>query len=188
MTERPPILHFFAYKHLPEHLQIVSKPFHELANGMFYNLPNNAETSTCLRKLLEAKDCAVRAASASQPSEKMSQLGGLYQTPGAMRAAERIEREASADRDPITGNPLPAGSPYSMAHAVQVSTPTPAWPHGKQRSWIGDHKNTYRDANGIQRFFDNHEPFDIAPVLHEGEYVCPRCRHVRSECVCGGPE
>jgi hypothetical protein len=185
MTTRSPILHFFAYKNLAPQLQLVGKMFHELANGLFYGLPESDEREMFLRKLLEARECAIRAASTSGDA---SRLGSIYQTSGAMRAAERIEREASADLDPITGDPLPAGSPYSMAHAVQVSTPTPAWPHGKQRSWIGDRKNTYRDANGVQRFVDDHEPFDIAPVLHEGEYVCPRCRHVRSECVCGGPE
>lgn len=56
-----PILQFFTYKHLPEHLQEVSKPFCELAEWMVNNLESNPETSTALRKLLEAKDAAVRA-------------------------------------------------------------------------------------------------------------------------------
>lgn len=56
-----PILQFFAYEHLPAHLQEVSKPFSELANQLVETLPSNPETSTALRKLLEAKDCAVRA-------------------------------------------------------------------------------------------------------------------------------
>jgi ferritin-like protein len=55
------LLQFFAYEHLPEHLQAVSKPFCELARQMALRLPNNPETTTALRKLLEAKDCAVRA-------------------------------------------------------------------------------------------------------------------------------
>lgn len=60
-----PILHFFGYKHLPEHLQDISKPFHELAWDMVVNLKKSAypeEVSAGLRKLLEAKDCLVRAA------------------------------------------------------------------------------------------------------------------------------
>ncbi len=57
-----PILKYFAYKHLPEKLQAVSKPFYELAEHMAATLPSSAETSAGLRKLLEAKDCAVRAA------------------------------------------------------------------------------------------------------------------------------
>lgn len=56
-----PMMQFFAYKHLPEHLQAVSKPFGELADHLDRTLPLNPEKSTALRKLLEAKDCAVRA-------------------------------------------------------------------------------------------------------------------------------
>lgn len=55
------LLQFFAYEHLPAHLQEHSKPFAELANKMVETLPSNPERSAGLRKLLEAKDCAVRA-------------------------------------------------------------------------------------------------------------------------------
>lgn len=55
------LLQFFEYSHLPEHLQAVSKPFGELAKHLDETLPGNAETTVALRKLLEAKDCAVRA-------------------------------------------------------------------------------------------------------------------------------
>ena len=55
------ILKFFKYDHLPEHLQEISKPFGDLATWMDENLPDCAEKSAGLRKLLEAKDCAVRA-------------------------------------------------------------------------------------------------------------------------------
>lgn len=56
-----PILQFFAYTHLPERLQIISKPFGELARDMVRLLPRNPERTVMLRKLLEAKDAAVRA-------------------------------------------------------------------------------------------------------------------------------
>ena len=56
-----PILRFFHYKHLPEALRATSKPFCELAETVVKNLPRNAERTAALRKLLEAKDCAVRA-------------------------------------------------------------------------------------------------------------------------------
>lgn len=52
---------FFAYAHLPEKLQAVSKPFGDLAQRMLETLPRNPERTVALRKLLEAKDCAVRA-------------------------------------------------------------------------------------------------------------------------------
>ncbi len=52
---------YFDYEHLPEHLQEISKPIGELARNMNDALPNGAEKSVGLRKLLEAKDCLVRA-------------------------------------------------------------------------------------------------------------------------------
>ena len=55
------LLQFFHYEHLPPHLQAVSKPFADLAQQLEATLPNNAEKTTAFRKLLEAKDCAVRA-------------------------------------------------------------------------------------------------------------------------------
>jgi hypothetical protein len=57
-----PILRYFAFDHLPGRLQVVSRPFHNLAHEMALDLPHCPETSAGLRKLLEAKDCAVRAA------------------------------------------------------------------------------------------------------------------------------
>lgn len=54
------ILQFFEYAHLPPHLQEVSQPFQEMATRMILRLPDNDERATMLRKLLEAKDCAVR--------------------------------------------------------------------------------------------------------------------------------
>lgn len=54
------ILQFFAYNHLPEHLREVSKPFSELSVEIM-KLPRNPERTVALRKLLEAKDAAVRA-------------------------------------------------------------------------------------------------------------------------------
>lgn len=59
-----PLMQFFTYAHLPDHLASVSRPFCELAKQMtdpVTGLPRNAERTVMLRKLLEAKDCAVRA-------------------------------------------------------------------------------------------------------------------------------
>ena len=52
---------YFAYQHLPAHLQEVSKPIGDLATLMDESLPDGAEKSAGLRKLLEAKDALVRA-------------------------------------------------------------------------------------------------------------------------------
>ena len=58
---KSPIMRYFEYAHLPEKLQAISKPFAELAEKMDASLPDGAEKSAGLRKLLEAKDCFVRA-------------------------------------------------------------------------------------------------------------------------------
>ena len=55
------IMQFFAFAHLPEHLQAISKPFYDLANTIVETVPRNPERTVALRKLLEAKDAAVRA-------------------------------------------------------------------------------------------------------------------------------
>jgi hypothetical protein len=55
------ILRYFHYAHLPAKLQTVSMPFCELAKTLVLTLPRNPERTVALRKLLEAKDAAVRA-------------------------------------------------------------------------------------------------------------------------------
>ncbi len=78
MTGQDHILQFFAYEHLPLSLAAVSRPFCELAKAIVGEkpwpdesypfdpakapgLPRNPERTVALRKLLEAKDAAVRA-------------------------------------------------------------------------------------------------------------------------------
>lgn len=56
------IFQFFRYDHLPESLQLVSKQFYDLANNIIKTTQRNPERTVALRKLLEAKDAAVRAA------------------------------------------------------------------------------------------------------------------------------
>lgn len=55
-----PILRYFHYSHLPTVLQAASKPFCDLARHIVETLPRNPERTVALRKLLEAKDAAVR--------------------------------------------------------------------------------------------------------------------------------
>ena len=61
VVEHEPLLQFFVYGHLPPHLGEISKPFGELAQTIVDTLPRNPERTVALRKLLEAKDAAVRA-------------------------------------------------------------------------------------------------------------------------------
>lgn len=53
---------YFAWEHLPEHLQAVSRPCGVLAEQMIAALPDGPELTAGLRQLLEAKDSFVRAA------------------------------------------------------------------------------------------------------------------------------
>lgn len=55
------MLKWFEFSHLPEHLQAVSRPFGELANQLCEVIEPGPERTIALRKMLEAKDAAVRA-------------------------------------------------------------------------------------------------------------------------------
>ena len=56
-----PIMRFFKYAHLKPESQKISAPFGVLAEWVEDNTPDGPEKSAGLRKLLEAKDCIVRA-------------------------------------------------------------------------------------------------------------------------------
>jgi hypothetical protein len=56
------LMQFFSYEHLPPLLQDASAPLCRLARQLDTLLPETAEKTAGLRKLLEAKDCFVRAA------------------------------------------------------------------------------------------------------------------------------
>lgn len=58
--DREPILKYFVYQHLRADLQPLSRTFADMA-GVIMELPRCAERTVALRKLLEAKDAAVRA-------------------------------------------------------------------------------------------------------------------------------
>lgn len=55
------MLRWFDFLHLPEPLAVVSARFGQLADWIVTELPPGPEKTTAMRKLLEAKDCAVRA-------------------------------------------------------------------------------------------------------------------------------
>lgn len=64
MTHHPAIAHvlrYFESDHLPLHLQAVVVPFARLGHAVADAAPSSPETTVALRKLLEAKDAAVRA-------------------------------------------------------------------------------------------------------------------------------
>ncbi len=55
------LIKFFKYDHLPPHLQEISKMFYDLAIQIEAKIPQTSEQTVSLRKLLESKDCAIRA-------------------------------------------------------------------------------------------------------------------------------
>jgi len=74
LTINEPLLQFFYYEHLSPDLQMIARPFSELAHAMILGdnntqsgsitigsgLNRNPERTVALRKLLEAKDAAIR--------------------------------------------------------------------------------------------------------------------------------
>ena len=89
-NEHEPMMQWFDFSHLRPELQTVSYHFAQLANYVTENLPRDPERTMCLRKLLEAKDRAVRAS--------------LYRYPASL-SAPRDAVVAAPPADPtITGN------------------------------------------------------------------------------------
>lgn len=63
------MLRWFEYERLPPDLQNISSRFWILAHGLAEDLPDGPELTAGLRKLLEAKDCCVRAAIAARADQ-----------------------------------------------------------------------------------------------------------------------
>jgi hypothetical protein len=61
LVNKERMMKWFEYSHLPDTLQAVSRPFHELAADIVIEIDAGPERTVALRKLLEAKDAAVRA-------------------------------------------------------------------------------------------------------------------------------
>lgn len=61
VLESEPLLQLFQFAHLPPPLKAISRPFAELAIKIAQESPRNPERTVALRKLREAKDCAITA-------------------------------------------------------------------------------------------------------------------------------
>ena len=70
------VLQFFKYDHLPAHLKTVASRFADIANTIA-NEANNPETTVALRKLLEAKDAAVRAVLAQGMADNQRNIDAM---------------------------------------------------------------------------------------------------------------
>lgn len=73
------LLRWFDYQHLPADLGVVSMQFHHLAHELADRLPDSPELTTALRKLLEGKDAAVRAALPAPGSQPEAQRPAVVQ-------------------------------------------------------------------------------------------------------------
>lgn len=85
---------FFTYKHLPEHLQKISKPFSEMAQNIIDTLPRNPQRTAGLWKLLEAKDCIVRAALSKKVAEIQCGYCGKIQFIDRFKKETKIKCES----------------------------------------------------------------------------------------------
>jgi hypothetical protein len=96
-TEPPdPMLQFFQYDHLPPTLREISRACAKLALGAVAALPRNAERTAGLRKLLEAKDCFVRARLFNPNGAPPPATDGQDVTLQVLQALERIEAGMSS--------------------------------------------------------------------------------------------
>ncbi|OKJ06818.1 hypothetical protein [Kitasatospora sp. CB01950] len=66
------LMRYFSWSHLPTHLQETSRACSQLAGHMVAVLPDGPELTAGLRKLLEAKDCFVRAALDAAATEQQA--------------------------------------------------------------------------------------------------------------------
>lgn len=110
---------YFAYAHLPAHLQVVSKPIGELASLFEQLLPDGPEKSAGMRKLLEAKDCFVRSALDRAPNVLLEE---------AQRV--RVSTDVNAMVDRFLGWKLPedfypdAGISFDREYAAKWGMPS----------------------------------------------------------------
>jgi len=87
------LLRYFVAEHLPPVLRQVSEPMCELAVSLAKTLPPGPEALAALRKLLEAKDCAVRAAL----DEANTTIGQATDTAAACLPERRLLRDRHGD-------------------------------------------------------------------------------------------
>jgi Meiotically Up-regulated Gene 113 (MUG113) protein len=93
------LLRYFERDHLPPHLQWISDAFRNLATELADGLPDDPELEAALRKLLEAKDCAARAALYAGSKEKELDTAALATPDGPIGESVRsVEALLAAKR------------------------------------------------------------------------------------------
>jgi hypothetical protein len=79
--EMQQLVGYFGYDHLPYELQVISSLFCDLALELVRRQPETPELTVCLRKLLEAKDCAVRNALTNELTRWVRNQDGVDRDP-----------------------------------------------------------------------------------------------------------
>jgi hypothetical protein len=150
MIEQSDILRWFEFSHLPIQLQPVSAMFRTLAWQLEATLPDGEEKQFALRKLLEAKDCAVRSAKdRSGPEDNLYHVQQVpsrpiedveLPEPGGLHAGDTSEWRGALTEHPSTrssarpesdGNWLEAHDPDPSLHplgAPSTAAKGPDWP------------------------------------------------------------
>lgn len=143
------ILAYFGFAHLPERQRAVSSWFHDVAWKIEENLPDGPEKTVALRKVLEAKDAAVRA------SLDLATLSGSTREPrlydGGFREGETVIDRGQRDvlvvvtgqapspglSDLVPVRPVSGGEarfrwafPHELARIPDVAPDEPALPGG----------------------------------------------------------
>lgn len=116
------LLQFFGYAHLPPHLAEASKPFCELAHKIAADTPSSPEKTVALRKLMEAKDCAVRCF-VGQPEHKRPPVG--LKPRFVALEQRRDEIEAARKRFMLASKKVPIAWLQELAVIVEELETTP---------------------------------------------------------------
>lgn len=171
------ILRHFGYGHLPPVMHGQMAPVAQLAAHIANRFPQSEERNRALRKLLEAKDCLQRAAlDMWKDGDPFAALNEVHQVTGIEDAAhyssEWMRRHTETCQptraaDPVTGEALPAGSPYSMAHAATRAAGEPV-----------EQPEPPRLEDGLPDAAFGHEQACTYELT--GRCTCGACRAVRS--------
>jgi hypothetical protein len=140
-----PMLEWFAYGHLPSGpLRATSARFAELANTVVMTLPRSPERTVALRKLLEAKDAAVRCAVAAQKAERKAHPAVLVQTdPDDETKIVPVDLDAE-DEPKRCGAPL---HPGAQTHRISCD-------RAPNHDGLHEHYKTTTRWTGLPRAFD----------------------------------
>jgi RyR domain len=96
---RDPIMQFFTWAHLKsDEMKAVSEPFCSLAMHIEQTVPRNPERTVALRKLLEAKDAAVRAILFKDESSEVQKLVALSTEVQSVAAGPEVTATMSPER------------------------------------------------------------------------------------------